>query len=91
MKGDDLDPKGLILEAYRIDRIGPGECRSIFLDWALSLDGMAADEALPGLLARHAKDAPEHPMTAVLCEGAETAARPRGARPKRRRPETDEG
>ena len=34
---DPLDPKGLIREAYRIDGITAGECRSIFLDWALSL------------------------------------------------------
>ena len=35
------DPKGLIREAYRIEGITLGECRSIFLDWALSLpDGV---------------------------------------------------
>ena len=37
MKGDALDPKGLIYEAYRIDGITAAECRSIFLDWALSM------------------------------------------------------
>ena len=30
----DIDPRGLIYEAYRMD-IGPEESRSIFLDWAL--------------------------------------------------------
>ena len=36
-KGDENDPKGLIFEAYRIDGITLPECRTIFLDWALSL------------------------------------------------------
>ena len=34
---DPLDPKGLIRESYRIEGITEGECRSVFLDWALSL------------------------------------------------------
>ena len=37
MKGDLDDPKALIQEAYRIENIARSECRSIFLDWALSL------------------------------------------------------
>ena len=36
MERDPLDHKGLIREAYRIEGITLGECRSIFLDWALS-------------------------------------------------------
>lgn len=55
------DPKGLIHEAYRIDGITPGECRTIFLDWALSLPGDER-EAIPRLL----QGRPEHPMTEVL-------------------------
>ena len=38
-KGDALDRKGLIEEAYKVDGITAAECRSIFLDWALSFDG----------------------------------------------------
>ena len=73
MKGDALDPKALIREAYRMD-IGAAECRTIFLDWALSLpDGANTHAALEGLLDRHG--AAEHPMTAVLREGLEKAAR----------------
>ena len=34
---DPDDPKGLIRESYRMEGIGSAECRSIFLDWALSL------------------------------------------------------
>ena len=34
---DMADPKGLIREAFRIDGITASECRSIFVDWALSV------------------------------------------------------
>ena len=33
----EADPKGLVRESYRIEGITPGECRSIFMDWALSI------------------------------------------------------
>lgn len=64
---DEPDPRGLIGEAYRIEGIGPAECRSIFLDWAL---GAPADprEAIGALLERHRAVEPDHPMTAVLRE-----------------------
>ena len=63
MKNED-DPKGLIREAYRIDGITLAECRSIFLDWALSLPA-------------EADTTPDHPMTAVLAEGKTTLTTPR--------------
>ncbi len=72
---DALDPKGLIREAYRIEGIGPEECRSIFLDWALSLGEVAPEAAIPELLDRYADQPEGHPMTAVLREGMGTAAR----------------
>lgn len=83
---DPLDPKGLIREAYRMEGLGPAECRSIFLDWALSLGDGEAETALPLLLERFGAVAPAHPMTAVLTEGL-TPPRPVGARgrPGRRR------
>ncbi len=76
------DPKGLIHEAYRIDGITAGECRSIFLDWALSLPGNAQD-AIPRLL----DGRPEHPMTDVLraAMAAPTSSGRRGGRAARRR------
>lgn len=77
---DADDPRGLIREAYLIEGIGPGECRSIFLDWAL---GLAAEEdtraRVAALLARYGQENPEHPMTAVLREGLARPA-PRGRR-----------
>ena len=74
MERDPLDPKGLIREAYRIEGIGKPECRSIFLDWALSVD--ATPDAIRTMLERHGVEG--HPMTAVLREGLEVA--PKGRR-----------
>lgn len=83
------DPKGLVRESYRIDGITPGECRSIFIDWALSIPvgGQVAD-AVGLLLAAYGKDAPDHPMTAVLREAltAPAAPRRRGGRQGRQGP-----
>ncbi len=77
-KGDRTDPKGLIFEAYRIEGITKPDCRTIFLDWALSLpDALAPGAALDELLAKYAPAHPEHPMTQVLQEGRATVAQPR--------------
>ena len=79
MKGDlRLDPKGLIYEAYRIEGITASECRTIFLDWALSLPS-AEDTpvALRSLIDRYATANPDHPMTDVLRQGLTTMAAPR--------------
>lgn len=73
-----IDPKGLIRESYRIDGITPGECRSIFLDWALSLPGGPdTAPALRGLLEQYGADWPDHPMTQVLRDGLTGIATPR--------------
>lgn len=64
------DPKGLVRESYRIDGITPGECRSIFLDWALSIAaGTDTSDALRALIAHYVPGAPGHPMNAVLEAG----------------------
>ncbi len=70
------DPKGLIYEAYRIEGITKGQCRSIFLDWALSLQDADAHAAMRRLLATYG-DAPDHPMSQVLTEGLHPIATPR--------------
>lgn len=76
------DPKGLLRESYRIEGIGTEACRSIFLDWALSLpEGVAPGAALRVVLAAHGAEG--HPMTEVLREGLGHAAqlpRRRGGR-----------
>jgi len=77
------DPKGLIGESYRIEGITLGECRSIFVDWALSLpSGAATDAPLRALITLYGAANPGHPMTEVLTEGLQPApkARRRGGR-----------
>lgn len=79
MKGDmPEDHKGLIRESYRIDGITAEECRSIFLDWALSLSAEHDTvTAITALIDRYAPDAPDHPMTTVLRDGTQSMAKPR--------------
>jgi hypothetical protein len=84
-----LDPKGLIREAYRIEGIDDPMCRSVYLDWALSLqDGDEAAAMTATLLDRYGGAHPDHPMTLVLREGVERSARP--ARRRGRRARADE-
>ena len=82
---DRRDPKGLIREAYRIEGITTEECRSIFLDWALSIpEGQPADH-VQHLLTDYGADAPDHPMTHTLRAALTDAgpARRRGGRAAR--------
>ncbi|TNC52771.1 hypothetical protein FHG66_00290 [Rubellimicrobium rubrum] len=76
MTGNDPhDPKGLVREAYAIAGITASECRSIFLDWALSLPaGADAAPSVRVLLDRHGSP---HPMTEVLRAALDTPATPR--------------
>ena len=72
---DDIDKSELILESYRIDGIQPGECRSIFLDWALKLSSEIDQKAAINLLISvYALETPEHPMSIVLHDGLGVAA-----------------
>jgi len=72
------DPKGLIREAFRIEGITEPECRSIFLDWALSIDVADVKPVIEALMVQYADMPADHPMKAVLAEGLQ-------ARPKARR------
>ncbi|MBU2980835.1 hypothetical protein KO498_03315 [Lentibacter algarum] len=75
MKGDINDPKALIREAYNIEGITASECRSVFLDWALSLPEELDQKAtIALLLAQYSSEegAESHPMTQVLQDGLET-------------------
>ncbi len=60
------DPKGLIRESYRIEGITLGECRSIFMDWALSVK-VEPLEAMRAALATYGVEG--HPMNLVIAEG----------------------
>ncbi|MBK5935084.1 hypothetical protein C8N32_101148 [Rhodovulum imhoffii] len=87
MRLEQADPKRLVAESYRIEGITDGECRSIFIDWALSLPvGVDARQAIKRLLAEYRGTAPDHPMTAVLRAGLHKAPQARrrgGARGRR--------
>lgn len=79
---DPADPKGLIREAYRIDGITAAECRTIFLDWALSVPGPAGGGEEPvaligALIARYGTASPDHPMTQTLHAGLAPQPQPR--------------
>lgn len=83
-----IDPRNLIRESYRMEGLGPAECRTIFLDWAI---GQPMDAETIGfirtLLEHYGPGQEDHPMTAVLREGLESAAKPRrrgGARGRER-------
>jgi len=82
MKGDYNDPKALIRESFNIDGINIEECRSIFLDWALSLpNDVDAKKIIPLLIEKY-NNKKEHPMLLTLREGLITTVSPtrRGGR-----------
>ena len=82
MKGDYNDPKALIRESFNIEGINIEECRSIFLDWALSLpNDVDAKKIIPLLIDKY-NDKKEHPMLLTLREGLITTVSPirRGGR-----------
>lgn len=84
MKGTlPIDPRGLIEEAYRME-IGPEDCRTIFLDWAIGLPEGGGPAEIAALLDHYGPGHPDHPMTAVLREGLEREAPPPGRRRRRR-------
>lgn len=74
----ELDHKNLIREAYRIKGITAAQCRSIFLDWALSLPiGVENRFAIQSLLEHYSGEPQDHPMSVVLRQGLEDMAKPR--------------
>ena len=81
MDKTEADPKGLVRESYAIEGITIEECRSIFIDWVLSLGPQSdTNEALRALLVHYGEvNPPSHPMTGVL-----TAALVPSQTPKRR-------
>ncbi|WP_135505683.1 hypothetical protein [Roseovarius aestuariivivens] len=86
---DPIDPKGLIREAYRMEGISAGECRSVFLDWALSIEADDHLGHIAGLIARYGEDHPDHPMTKVLQEGLQASQAPKRRGGWRSRPRSE--
>lgn len=84
----DLDPTGLIREAYRIEGITAADCRGIYFDWAIGLkEGLDPVSASRDLLIIYAQEPADHPMTIVLRAAVEGHAEPkrRGGAMGRRR------
>lgn len=78
MDRTEADPKGLVRESYQIEGITLGECRSIFIDWALSLPvGADTSAAIVVLLTQYGVGAPDHPMSDTLRAGLAAADEPR--------------
>ncbi len=80
------DPHDLIHEAYRIEDIGPEECRAIFFDWALGLD--AETDMVAAAKTLHidlAGKNPDHPMSKLLAEASLGLTRGRSGRRRGRR------
>jgi len=76
--GDILDPKGLMHDAFDMDEITPAQCRSIFLDWALSLPSDQDTGAALRILAdRYCATMPAHPMAQVLTQGLSEMTAPK--------------
>ncbi len=83
MEKDPNDPRGLIRESFRIDGITAEECRTIFLDWVLTMPAEADIKiVVRALLATYADADDSHPMTATLQDALAQVnpARRRGGR-----------
>ena len=75
------DPRGLILEAYNIKDLSEKDCRTIFLDWALGVPAESDMARLMSELAEHYVDLnPEHPMSMLLNENADSMKNVRSLR-----------
>lgn len=74
----EADPKGLVRESYAIEGITASECRSIFLDWALSLKpGADPRPAVRFLLDHYGPGREGHPMTEVMRQAMDAPETPR--------------
>ncbi len=85
------DPKGLMREAYTMEGLTSEECRSIFLDWALSLPAEIDPKVMIGAVLAKYGEAADHPMTAVLRAGMEPSGAPRRRGGWKSRPRPDDG
>ena len=78
MRLELADPRRMIAKAYLMEGLGAGECRSIFLDWALGLPAETDQRrAVSRLVAEYSAAYPTHPMTEVLRAAAAPAPAPR--------------
>lgn len=67
MKIEEVDPKGLICESYRIEDITLSECKTIFFDWAIQVPvGTNPALYIKFCIYYYGDFLPNHPMTSVL-------------------------
>ncbi len=85
MSHSEIDPRGVISDAYKIEGISAPECRSIFLDWALEPRSPSELQAAAQALAAQYANQPTHPMTAILQEAQGTLTAPKKRRGGRAR------
>jgi hypothetical protein len=77
----DIDARGVIHEAYRIEGITEKDCRTIFLDWAMfAPDSPSMAEQLQTFLDVYAPGNPDHPMNRVIREGLAKSSASTGRR-----------
>jgi len=85
--GELFDPKGLMKDAFAMVGISESECRSIFLDWVLSVpDTVNLQGEVERLIGHYAPlHAATHPMLETLRAAGTTSERPkrRGGRKTR--------
>ncbi len=62
------DPRGLIGSSFEIEGITIEDCRTIFLDWAMSVSTTELAETAAVLAQAHRERYPDHPMLMVLDE-----------------------
>ncbi len=80
------DPRGLIFEAYRIDGIEEGACRTVFLDWALGVPPSENPVThIETMLDHYGAEHPDHPMTVILKSGSDAITAPSRRRGRRSR------
>ena len=69
MKVENVDPKGLIRESYRIECITPPMCKTIFFDWAIQIEvGANPADHIQFCIDHYGAELQKHPMTKVLTE-----------------------
>ncbi len=77
----DIDARGVIHEAYRIEGITQPECRSIFLDWAMfAPDNVPVAQCLETFMQVYGTQNPDHPMTQVIQLGLSQSTVKKGRR-----------
>lgn len=66
MNIEQADPQKTITKAYQMKNLSSEDCRTVFMVWALSVDGDDIRHHAKTLLNKYAKGQPSHPLTELL-------------------------